>query len=508
MSRGVPRPGIRGQQENIASCLLQPRENDQVFELLGRKCISLCTSVAQLYLALPPGSSQWNKQCCGVLCFVKDNPRRSYFIRLYDLKEAKMVWEQELYSSFDYLASTRYFHVFCADDCQAGLNFADENEADMFYSVVEEKIQKRQQRQDKRQMPPLPPTTDERRSTLPLPPSPGGDRNGPSSPQTASPSMVTVDISNPDITAIRYRGLTTPAPAEKGKKGKKGKKKFSKADIGAPCGFQHIQHVGWDPNSGIDVKTLDPDLKNLFNQAGISESQLADVETSRLIYDFIEQQGGVEAVKQEMKRSGSSLPPPPPSRSSPLPPPPPPSGPAPPPSRGRSGPLPPVPGHPSLLPPTPSKGAFPSPPPPQRGPPQPSRSTPPPPPPTSRSGPPPPPPPMSVGTSIPPPPPPPPPPSLESGPPPPPFPPGGVGLGTQPTPPPKGRGALLDQIRQGISLNKVSDLAEAPSSPAESSEGLVGALMHVMQKRAKVIHSSDEGEDEGGDDDDDDEWDD
>nr|XP_033779392.1 wiskott-Aldrich syndrome protein [Geotrypetes seraphini] len=507
MSRRAPRPGVQGHQENVPSCLLQPQENDQVFELLGRKCMSLCTSVAQLFLALPPGSPHWNKQHCGVLCFVKDNPRRSYFIRLYDLKEAKMVWEQELYSSFDYLASTRYFHVFCADDCQAGLNFADENEADMFHSVVEEKIQKRQQRQDKRQMPPpLPPTVDEKRNTLPLPPPPGGDRNGPSSPQTVSPSIMTVDISNPDITAIRYRGLTTPAPAEKGKKSKKGKKKFSKADIGAPCGFQHVQHVGWDPNSGIDVQNLDPDLKNLFNKAGISESQLADVETSRLIYDFIEQQGGVEAIKQEMKRHSSAVPPPPPSRSSPLPPPP--SGPAPPPSRGRSGPLPPVPGPPSLLPPTPSRGALVSPPPPQRGPPQPSRNTPPPPPPISRSGPPLPPPPMPTGTNTPPPPPPPPPASLGSGPSPPPFPPGGVGLGTQPTPPPKGRGALLDQIRQGISLNKVADTAETPASPAESSEGLVGALMHVMQKRCKAIHSSDEGEDEEADDDDDDEWDD
>ncbi|XP_029466816.1 wiskott-Aldrich syndrome protein [Rhinatrema bivittatum] len=508
MSKGVPRPGARGHQENVPSCLLQPQENDQVFELLGRKCTSLCTSVAQLYMALPPGSSHWSKQHCGVICFVKDNPQRSYFIRLFDLKEGKMVWEQELYSSFDYLAATQYFHVFGADDCQAGLNFADENEADMFQSVVEEKIQKRQHRQDKRQMPPpLPPNMDERRSTLPLPPPPGGDRNGPSSPQTPTPSMTTVDISNPDITAVRYRGLTTPAPVEKGKKGKKGKKKFSKADIGAPSGFHHVQHVGWDPNSGIDVKDLDPDLKNLFNRAGISESQLADVETSRLIYDFIEQQGGMEAVKQEMKRAGSSLPPPPPCRSSPLPPPPPPSGSAQPPSRGRSGPLPPVPSPPGMLPPTPSRSTFASPPPPQRGPLQPSRSTPPPPPPISRTGPPPPPPPVSYGSSVPPPPPPPPLPSLESCPPPSPFPPSGMGSsGPQPVPPPKGRGALLDQIRQGISLNKVADLAEAPPSPAQSSEGLVGALMHVMQKRSKVIHSSDEGEDEGADDDDDDEW--
>ncbi|XP_075190098.1 histone-lysine N-methyltransferase SUV39H1-like [Anomaloglossus baeobatrachus] len=75
---------------------------------------------------------------------------------------------------------------------------------------------------------------------------------------------------------------------------------------------------------------------------------------------------------------------------------------------------------------------------------------------------------------------------------------------------PGGRGALLDQIRQGIQLNKVTEPADMPTSPqsSASSEGLVGALMHVMQKRSKVIHSSDEDDDEGAEDYDDDEWDD
>lgn len=69
---------------------------------------------------------------------------------------------------------------------------------------------------------------------------------------------------------------------------------------------------------------------------------------------------------------------------------------------------------------------------------------------------------------------------------------------------------MLDQIRQGIHLNKVTEPADVPTSPqsSASSEGLVGALMHVMQKRSKAIHSSDEDDDDGGEDDDEDEWDD
>ena len=55
------------------------------------------------------------------------------------------------------------------------------------------------------------------------------------------------------------------------------------------------------------VNNLDPDLRSLFSRAGISEAQLTDAETSKLIYDFIEDQGGLEAVRQEMRRQGEPL---------------------------------------------------------------------------------------------------------------------------------------------------------------------------------------------------------
>lgn len=54
----------------------------------------------------------------------------------------------------------------------------------------------------------------------------------------------------------------------------------------------------------FQMAALDPDLRALFSRAGISEAQLADAETSRLIYDFIQGQGGLQAVKEEMRRQG------------------------------------------------------------------------------------------------------------------------------------------------------------------------------------------------------------
>lgn len=524
--------GSKSKTESMRSSLLSQQENDKLEELLGRRCASMATAVAQLFMALPHSPSMWSLQHTGVVCFIKDNPQRSYFIRMFDLKTGKLVWEQEIYNQIVYNSPQPYFHTFAADDCQVGLNFAEQQEAEAFQDAVEGKINQRHSRQDKKQRPPPP---SDRGSLPPVPP----EKASPGSP--GSFHMSTVDIQNPDIHTSRYRSMPPPAASSglttKGKKDKKkGKKgpKLSKADIGAPSGFKHVSHVGWDPNN------IDPDLWKLLSQAGISEDEMRDEKTSQLIYNVIEQSGGMEAVKREVNRA-----PPPPGRQGPLPPVPGSGAPAPtpPPPRGRSGPLPPLPGQsprgmPSSHPP-PMRGGLPPPPPTSRGgpppPPPPSHSAPsqfqspksshaspsmsphnlPPPPPPSMGFPPPPVPSTpSRGGGGPPPPPPPPPaqtsissnvprPPPSGGPAPPPAPASGGGGGD-------GRGALLDQIRLGKKLKNVTDSPDAaPPTPSESGEGIVGALMSVMQKRSKVIHSSDESEDEGGDeDDDDDEWDD
>ncbi|KAM4562748.1 actin nucleation-promoting factor WAS isoform 2-T2 [Odontesthes bonariensis] len=501
----------------------------------------MATAVAQLFMALPHSPTMWSLQHTGVVCFVKDNPQRSYFIRMFDLKTGRQIWEQELYNQIVYSSPLPCFHTFASDDCQVGLNFTVQQEADTFKNAVLEKISQRNNRQDKKQRP-LP--TNDRSSLPPIPP-----EKGPSG-SPGSFHMATVDIQNPDIQSSRYRSIPSPStpPAlsskEKKKQSKSKKKapKFSKADIGAPSCFKHVTHVGWDPNN------LDPDLSKLLSQAGIGEAELMDEKTSQLIYNVIEQSGGMEAVKREVNREAGGPPPPPPGRQGPLPPLPgsSPSAPTPPPPRGRSGPLPPIPGQSQ-------RGNASSQPPPPRG-------GVPPLPPTSRGGPPPPPPahvppqlppsskpsyasPPGSAHNMPPPPrpstqehsmPPPPVPSTPSRgggsggappPPPPPPPPPATSTSNLPPPPPSGgtkpppastgggdsRGDLLKQIQIGKSLRKVTESSDpAPPAASESGEGIVGALMMVMQKRSKVIHSSDDSEEDGGhdDDDDDDEWDD
>uniref|UniRef100_G3PF33 WASP actin nucleation promoting factor a n=1 Tax=Gasterosteus aculeatus aculeatus TaxID=481459 RepID=G3PF33_GASAC len=486
--------GSKAKTESVRSSLLSSQENEQLEELMGRRCASTATAVAQLFMALPHSPSAWSLQHTGVLCFIKDSFQRSYFIRMFDLKTGRMVWEQEIYNQMLYSSPQKYFHTFPADDCQVGLNFSAQQEAEAFQDAVEEKINQRQSRQgqkEKKQRP-LPPSD---RASLPPPPPEKASLGSPGSFQ-----MSTVEIPNPDIQSSRYRSMPSPTASlsltGKGKKNKKKDKKapkFSKADIGAPSGFKHVSHVGWDPNN------IDPDLLNLLSQAGIGEDEMKDEKTSQLILNVIEQSGGMEAVKREVNRAGG---PPPSGRQGPLPPVPGSSAPAPPPPRGRSGPLPPVPGQSSRGLPPPARGALPPPPPATSRsglPPPPAHCAPPqfpsaPPPKAPNNLPPPPPPSQQRSSGFPPPPPPSTPPSRGGGG-------GGGGGGEEP------RGALLDQIRLGKKLRNVIDSPDAPAP--ESSEGIVGALMSVMQKRSKAIHSSDESEDDGGDDDeDDDEWDD
>ncbi|XP_031721413.1 LOW QUALITY PROTEIN: neural Wiskott-Aldrich syndrome protein-like [Anarrhichthys ocellatus] len=499
-------------QVNLGSIQLTPQENECLFNHLGRKCISLSAAVVQVFTS--DRNSSWTKRCCGVACLVKDNPLRSYYIRVLDIKDGKMMFEQELYNNFTSYVPKPYFITFAGDTCQVGLNFASEEETKRFHNHLAELMGRRQRKSEKRRDPP----------------------NGPTLP------MATIDIKNPEISNVpRFHNnsqvinIVHSSFHKREKKGKAKKKRLTKADIGTPSNFQHVGHVGWDPNTGFDLNNLDPELKHLFDMCGISEAQLKDKETSKVIYDFIEKKGGVEAVKNELRRQA---PPPPPSRGGPPPPPPHHSSAPlpPPPARGRGAPPPPPPSRAPISappPPPPSRPGMsaPPPPPPSRG------SLPPPPPPAHASisaGPPPPPPPPSSSapssTGAPPPPPPPPPPP---GPPPPaPMLPteangGDSGVpksallnqireGTQlkkvdakerPGSTNTGRDALLDQIRQGTKLKVRDDTDAVPSTPALSA-GIVGALMEVMQKRSKAIHSSDEDDDDDDDEDfeDDDEW--
>lgn len=488
--------------QNVGARLLTKEENEKLFNCLSKKSVAQASAVVQVYESHPNPNS-WNKKCCGVGCFIKDNEKRSFFIRVYDIWDMKLIWEHEIYNNLKYEAPRSFFHYFASNDFWVALNFANDEEANEFKRVVEEKLRRKAERREQRRRHAQPQSSDPNRRSTNVPPS--------------------INSAPPP---------TTPPPTVSSKKDKKKDKKggkLTKADISRPSNFLHVGHVGWDPTGNWQLGEED-ELKSWCKNLGIDEDSLKDFATINFIKDFISSHGGMEAIKQETShqssvkgRRGGAPPPPPPSQRS-LPPPPSRSTPAPPaPNRGpQRGPAPP--------PPPPSGNRSRPPPPPNVGrPPPPVMSPPPPPPsrPVSSAPPPPPPPPQMNG---PPPPPPPPAPSMGGGPPPPPPPPppgGNAGGGRSDLladirsganlksvesngnqkAAPSGRDALLEAIRGGADLKKVTHVEK--EEPASELGGLGSALLSALSQRNVVMQGSDEDDsDEEDFEDDDDEWDD
>lgn len=279
----------RPYQEHQRSQLLKPDENDSVFRLLGNKCQSLATAVVQVFLSEPPLHKQWIKQFCGVACFVKDNTKRSYFIKVYDIdKQNQQLWEQEIYTEFKYLTPKSKFHTFEAEKCRTGLNFADEQEANKFQQSIQERLRLRTERDRKRTQSMLMDNNNKNQNNA--------NNNAPTVTgvlaNLTSSQNVNSNQDKSNSSNNRHRN-----------KGKDRKRNLTKADIGEPTNFQHVQHVGWDPNTGFDLSNADYDamdthLKKLFDTAGITKQQLQDAATRKYIYEVMDKNGFTDIFNQ------------------------------------------------------------------------------------------------------------------------------------------------------------------------------------------------------------------
>lgn len=135
---------------NYPSLLLNQSQNNLVFSLLGKRCYTLATAVVQLVLTEPTSLNKWSLKTTGVACFVKDHPKKSYFIKVYDCDKRTLTWQQEIYPSFQYRTPRPYFHTFEAHDCIVGLNFASEQEAHLFKQTILGKLKDREKKRTDR----------------------------------------------------------------------------------------------------------------------------------------------------------------------------------------------------------------------------------------------------------------------------------------------------------------------------------------------------------------------
>eukprot|EP01119_Soliformovum_irregulare_P007786 TRINITY_DN2026_c0_g1_i1.p1 TRINITY_DN2026_c0_g1~~TRINITY_DN2026_c0_g1_i1.p1 ORF type:complete len:447 (-),score=124.03 TRINITY_DN2026_c0_g1_i1:24-1247(-) len=404
----------------------------------------------------------------GAIVVCMDRSYDSYYLRLVDMNTLGVSFEQEFYSNFLYFSPKPYFHAFETNDTIAGLSFADQREAQQFFSSVITCKTKQPTAQHGGRVPPPPPS------------------QGRPSPDIGSSE------SSKERKAREKRERAERKEKERQERLEaKNRRKGGGAAmvIEGPTNVTHVSHIGWDPVGGFAIRNIPQEWKRLFKDAGIKKSDLENPETAAFIYQTV--QSAIASGQLPPPAMGGRTPPPPPpgGPGGRVPPPPPPGGPG-----GRTPP-PPPPGGP---------GGFGAPPPPP-----PSFGAPPPPP--SFGAPPPPP---SFGG---------PPRQSQYG--------GGyedqgyggggyddygggydggydAAPGPPPPPPPSGGGSgggFLAQIRQGAQLKavQVDDTREMPSSGGGGG-GLLETLSSAMN--ARRINIKEDEQDSGGSDWSDDDW--
>ncbi|VDK55593.1 unnamed protein product [Anisakis simplex] len=126
--------------------MLNASENEILYSLLGHDCISLAAGVVQLLRADPHNARVWTRAHVGVVSLVKDYPKRSYFLRLYEIFKNKFVWEQMLYKNFrvSSTATCPNLLTFEGDECMYGLNFSDREEAINFKAHLDKRFEQEQ----------------------------------------------------------------------------------------------------------------------------------------------------------------------------------------------------------------------------------------------------------------------------------------------------------------------------------------------------------------------------
>ncbi|KAM9759995.1 actin nucleation-promoting factor WASL [Menidia menidia] len=232
----------------VMSDLLTIREKGILVNLLEPQCKLIKTTVAQLLEANDSQNESpgWHRSACGVLCLIEDDSVCSCFLRLYCVKGAKLLWEQEIFTPFKYTAARSYFHTFPADVHQVGLNFANEAEAEEFLLAVK--------------------SVQERTNT-----------------------KTDVAITGKASSASHY----SHAPRYESEENSNEERHFP---VDMPSTTASL--------ATYSFTDLEPTMRRLLMQARLTEEDLKDKDVAEAVDCIIQNFGGLKAVQKELRRRG------------------------------------------------------------------------------------------------------------------------------------------------------------------------------------------------------------
>ncbi|CDW56665.1 CAP and WH1 and PBD and WH2 domain containing pro tein [Trichuris trichiura] len=260
---------------------------------------SLC-SIVQLFAAEPPSRDQWTKKHVGVVCLVKDYSAHGYFLRMYDITNGFLLWEQFMFDEFYSTRLCDELIAFEGDNCVYGLNFSSTDEATEFKRALDLKVQALQKRIA---------------------------RKVAQSQVSAASTYGRSTAYTPRFTPVTNMGVVMPSNCgfitKTKQKGRKHKKRITKEEIGEPTNFEHRVHVGWDPETGYAGHAVtdenEPDIQAILRMVNLPTDFKED---KKAVYSVINQFGGVEAVMRDLEHEqrvkatlNAPSPPPLPSRS-------------------------------------------------------------------------------------------------------------------------------------------------------------------------------------------------
>ncbi|KAI4604208.1 hypothetical protein KJ359_000339 [Pestalotiopsis sp. 9143b] len=98
-------------------------------------------AVARLYVAYPNKSKWTYTGLQGAIVLADDLVGHTYWLKMVDVSPTGrgVIWDHEIYDTWQYNQDRTFFHTFELEECLAGLSFVDEKEAKQFKKKMDER---------------------------------------------------------------------------------------------------------------------------------------------------------------------------------------------------------------------------------------------------------------------------------------------------------------------------------------------------------------------------------
>ncbi|PTD05480.1 Proline-rich protein LAS17 [Fusarium culmorum] len=122
--------------------ILNDDDKDTVKRFIPKQSNKIqAVGVARLYVAYPNRSKWTYTGIQGAVALVNDLVGNTYWIKMVDISPTNrgVIWDQEIFDTWNYNQDRTFFHTFELEECLAGLSFVDEKEAKQFKKKMDER---------------------------------------------------------------------------------------------------------------------------------------------------------------------------------------------------------------------------------------------------------------------------------------------------------------------------------------------------------------------------------